>query len=99
MLSFIRSDLFVKRTLNVAGTEKDLSTMTILQKINYLKNYSKEVHRTNRNDIFCCYYNKPDTALSHYSDKKFIFYRKKIERLFVPKFCHDRNTVNFLKEL
>ena len=27
------------------------------------------------------------------------FIGKKIERLFVPKFFHDRNTVNFLKEL
>ena len=31
--------------------------------------------------------------------QKFTFYRKKIELSFVPKFYHDRNTVNFLKEL
>ena len=65
----------------------------------YLKNYSKEVHRTNRDDVFYCYYGKPDAVLSYYSDTKFIFYRKKKERLFMPKFYHDRNTVNFLKEL
>ena len=31
--------------------------------------------------------------------QKLFFIGKKIERLFVPKFYHDRNTVNFLKEL
>ena len=55
--------------------------------------------RTNRHDVFYCNYNKPDTILSHASTQKFLFYRGKIERLFVPKFYHDRNTVNFLKEL
>ena len=99
LLGFMWSDSIVKSTLNLTGIEKDLSTMTIFQKIIYFKNYSKKVHRTNRNDVFYCYYDKPDTVLSHYSNIKFIFYRKKIERLFVLKFYHDRNTVNFVKEL
>ena len=73
--------------------------MTILQKSIYLKNFSKEVHRTNSDDVFYCYYIKPDTVLYYHSDTNIIFYRKKIERLFVPNFYHDRNAVNFLKEL
>ena len=99
MMGFMWSDSIVKRALNITGTEKDLSTMTIFQKSVYLRNYSKEVHWTNRDDVFYCYYVKPNSVLSCYSDTKFIFYRKKIERLFVPKFFHDKNTVNFLKEL
>ena len=99
LLGFMWSDSIVKSTLNLTGIEKDLSTMTIFQKIIYFKNYSKKVHRTNRNDVFYCYYDKSDTVLSHYSNIKFIFYRKKIELLFVLKFYHDRNTVNFVKEL
>ena len=96
MMDFMWSDSIVKSALNITGTEKDLSTMTIFQKSDYLKNYSKEVYRTNRDDVFYCYYGKPDTVLSYYSDTKFIFYRKK-KFLFVPKFYHDRNTVNFFK--
>ena len=43
----------------------------------------------------------PDPILLYLSIQiqKFTFYRKKIELSFVPKFYHDRNTVNFLKEL
>ena len=97
-LGFMRPDSIVKNSLNLMRKEKkDLSTMTILQKIIYLENYSKKVHRTNRDDVFYCYNVKPDTVLSYYSDIKFIFYKKKIERLFVPKFYRDKNTVNFLK--
>ena len=99
MIGFMWSDSIVKRALNITGTEKDLSTMTIFQKNVYLRNYSKEVHRTNRDDVFYCNYNKPDTILFHASTQKFLFYRGKTERLFAPKFYHDRNTVNFLKEL
>ena len=73
--------------------------MTIFQKSVYLRNYSKVVHRTNHNDVFYYNYNKRDTILFHALTPKFLFYRGKTERLFVPKFYHNRNTVNFLKEL
>ena len=76
-MGFMWSDSIVKSALNLMGTEKDLSTMTILQKIIYLKNYSKEVHRTNRDDIFYSCSVKLHTVLSYYSDTKFNFYRKK----------------------
>ena len=76
-MGFMWSDSIVKSALNLMRTEKDLSTMTILQKIIYLKNYSKEVHRTNRDDIFYFCSVKPHSVLSNYSDTKFNFYRKK----------------------
>ena len=56
--------------------------MTILQKIIYLKNYSKEVHTTNRRDVFYCYYVKPNTVLKYYSNTKFILYREKITFIY-----------------
>ena len=68
MMGFMWSDSIVKSALNITGIEKDLSTMAIFQKNVYLKNHSKEVHRTNRDDVFCCYYGKPDTVLACYSD-------------------------------
>ena len=92
MMGFMWSDSIVKRALNITGTEKDLSTMAIFQKSVYLRNYSKEVRRTNRDDVFYCNYYKPDTILFHASTQKFLFYRGKIERLFAPKFYRDRNT-------
>ena len=92
MMGFMWSDSIVKRALNITGTEKDLSTMAIFQKSIYLRNYSKEVRRTNRDDVFYCNYSKPDTILFHASTQKFLFHRGKIERLLAPKFYHDRNT-------
>ena len=76
MVGFMWNDSIVRSLLNIAGTEKDLSAMTIFQKIIYLRNYSKEVHKTNRDDVFYCYYNKPDTVLSHYSNTKLFFIGK-----------------------
>ena len=98
-MDFMWSDSIVKSALNITGTEKDLSTMTVFQKSVYLRNYSKEVHKTNRGDVFHCNYNKADTILFHALTPKFLFYRRKIERLFVSKFYRNRNTDNFLKEL
>ena len=76
MVGFMWNDSIVRSLLNITGTEKDLSAMTIFQKIIYLRNYSKEVHKTNRDDVFYCYYNKPDTVLSHYSNTKLFFIGK-----------------------
>ena len=42
LLGFMWSDSIVKSTLNLTGIEKDLSTMTIFQKIIYFKNYSNK---------------------------------------------------------
>ena len=81
MMGFMWSDSIVKSTLNITGTEKYLSTMTIFWKSVYLRNYSKEVHRTNGDDIFYCKYNKPDTILFHMLNPKFLFSRGKIERI------------------
>lgn len=35
----------------------------------------------------------------HALDSATVYYGGKIERWFVPKFYHDKNTINFLKEL
>ena len=98
-MGFMWADSIVKSALNIAGTEKNLSTMTVFKKSVYPRNYSKEVHKTNRGDVFYCNYNKPDTILFQALTPKFLFYRGEIERLFVSKFYHNRNTDNFLKEL
>ena len=41
MMGFMWYNSTVKSALNITGTEKDLSTMTIFQKSVYLRNYSK----------------------------------------------------------
>ena len=70
---YMWSDSIVKSALNITRTEKDLSAMTIFQKSVYLRNYSKEVHRTNSNDVFYCYYARPDTVVSYYPNTKIYF--------------------------
>lgn len=44
-------------------------------------------------------FNKPPTVLFHAFESMLIYYPRKIERLFVPKFFHDRSDKNFLKSL
>ena len=48
---------------------------------------------------FIAYYNKPNTVLFYELENMLIYYPRKIQCLFVPKYFHNKNKTNFLKEL
>ena len=76
-MGFIWSDSIVKSASNITGTENDLSTMKIFQKNIYFRIYSKEGYRANSNDVFYCYYVKPDTVLpKSYHDRNTVNFLK-----------------------
>ena len=49
--------------------------------------------------FFYSRFNKTRTVLFHAIESMIVYYSRKIQRLFVPKFYHDRNKRNFLKNL
>ena len=69
------------------------------EKNSSLRNFSKQVHVTNWGDVFYSNYYQSDTVLFHALDSVLLFDVFKIERLYVPKFYHHNNTVNFLNKL
>lgn len=85
--------------LNIRGMQKKISSMSPAEKNRYLRDYSRYINTTNHANVFHCNYNKPDTVLFHAIDSTLVYFGGKIERLFVPKFYHHKNTLNFLKEL
>ena len=66
--------------------------MSPAKKNNSLRNFSKQAHVTNRGDVFCSNYYRPDTVLFHALDSVLLFDGHKIERLYVPKFYHNKNS-------
>lgn len=66
------------------------------KKLQFIRYYPLQTHKhSNKLDIFHSRIFKPNTALLHALDNMLINYPSKTERLFVPKFFHDRKDTNF----
>ena len=50
-------------------------------------------------NAFYSYFNKDNTVLYHALNDIMVYYNRQIQRLFVPKFYHERKSKNFLKTL
>ena len=48
---------------------------------------------------FYSYFNKDNAVLYHALNRVMVYYNRKIQRLFIPKFYHERKSKNFLKTL
>ena len=93
-MGYMIEELHILKILNIRGSHRNLSIISPAETNRYLTNFSKYVHVTDWGDVFYCNYNKPFTVLFHISDSVLGFYGGKIQRLFIPKFQHDKNTVN-----
>ena len=62
--------------------------------------YAQYFHRSSCEfDMFYSYFNKINTVLWYSSDNITVYYNKKIQRLFVKKFYHERRCKIVLKTL
>ena len=100
MMGYLNQELHVLNILNIKGSHRNLAAMSPTEKNQYLQNYSQYVHRSTDNlDVFYSNFNKTRTILFHALESRLVYFGHKIERLFVPKFYHDRKNKNFLKNL
>lgn len=78
---------------------KNLYLLTSIEKSKYMRYYTLKTHgnSTYRElDVFYSTFNLRETVFFHGLENMMVHYCRKIQRLFVPKFFHDRNTKIFL---
>ena len=87
----------------ITGTAHDFKSMTPEEKNDFLNRLTKAVHREDElqygnSHIFYSGANKSaSVVLSYILSYAFLRFTEKIQRLFVPKFYHERKGKNFFK--
>ena len=85
-------DVHIESILNITGSSRILATMGITEKNNFLREFSRYLHKTERHNFYSLQsgnWTFLDSALS----RKlifFFFFGNKVGRVFVPKFFHDK---------
>ena len=99
-LGYFWKDAKAESLLNISGSSKDLSTISITKKNNYLRKLSLPVHKK-RENIESLYSHFTDnwTVLRPIVDLAVDLYQSRVGRLFLPTFYYDRASTNFLKHL
>ena len=94
------TDIHVEHILRISGNSKNLDTVGINEKNLFLRTISGYLHDLPKQDNFFCYKKQNWTVLhSLLGVNQTLFYENKVERIFVPKFYHDKRDTNFLKFL
>ena len=99
-LGYMWTGIHVERILRISGNSKTLDTVGINEKNLFLIMISGYLHDSPRQDNFFCY-KKQNWTVPHslLGVNQTLFYENKVERIFVPKFYHDKRDTNFLKFL
>ena len=100
-LGFLFEEKHILDYFKITDSEsKDLQYLPAMDKLKFLRYYFQKTHKYSYEfDTFYSLFNKANTVLFHTLESMLIYYPRIIQRLFVPKFFHDRNKTNFLKEL
>ena len=100
MIGYIYYKNHIVNMLNIRGASRNLAIMSLHEKNTFLRLLTKYFHQNStENDDFYSYFNKDNTVLYHALMSVMVYYNRKIQRLFVPKFYHERKSKNFLKTL
>ena len=92
----------IEAILQVTGNSKNLCFYGPLEKIFLLKIISGFYHDSPRQDNFYCYKKQHWAVISagsYLEPTQLYFYEYKVERIFLPKFYHDKRDINILKFL
>ena len=106
LLSLFYYDDYFKKIFKIGdGASKNLKTLTIDDKMKYIFQLSKHLHKDlnineiSLNNFYTSIYSRV-SPLIHFDPSNGIRrYTNRIQRLLVPKFFHDRKDNNFLKHL
>ena len=100
MSGYIFNKKNIVNMLNMGGASRNLMSTSPSEKFFYLRMYTRKLHQYSfESDMFYSYFNKINTVLYHVSDFIIDYCNKRIQRLFVQKFYHERSSKNFLKKL
>ena len=102
MIGYLYDKEIMELMLGITGLSTNLRDMSTAQKNGYLRRYTRHKHHGKadepKQDIFYSAFNKYYTPLYHTSDKIMVVFPKRIGKLFVTKFCHNRKHNNFFKK-
>ena len=104
LVSYLYDEQKFKTLLKITGTEHDFTSVTPEEKNDFLNRLTKAAHK--QSDLchgnahtFFSGANGSSVVLFYLLSYAVLRYTQKIQRLFVPKFYHDRRDKNFLKNL
>ena len=103
LIGYLYEEEKVKRLLKITGLKHDFTSMTPEEKTKFLYDLARENHASQADhgnlDDFYSGISRSFTVLIHALSFTIFRFSNRIQRLFVPKFYHDRRDTNFLKGL
>ena len=102
LVGYLYNEADMKRLFRLTHSY-NFAGINIQQKNIYLKRLSAEKHNSFRTGNVSDFYSsigiRPFTVLFHFLDNSMLRFTDRIQRVFVPRFYHDRKDTNFLKGL
>ena len=105
LISYLYYEIELKKLLKITGTEHDFTSMTPEEKNDFLNRLTKAIHKEdeiqygNSHTFYSGANSSAFVVLTYFLSYAVLRFTKKIQRLFVPKFYHERKDKNFLKGL
>ena len=103
LIGYLYEEEKVKRLLKITGLKHDFTSMTPEEKTKFLYDLARENHasQADHGNLDDCYsgISRSFTVLIHALSFTIFRFSDRIQRLFIPKFYHDRKNTNFLKNL
>ena len=103
LIGYLENENLMKSMLGIKGSSFDFTTLSAEVKTSYLYRLTKFVHyrkpNTKNNDFFYSKHSLSFTVLMHILKTSALRFTDRINRIFVPKFYHERKDTNFLKDL
>ena len=103
-IGYLENENMMASLIGITGFSYDFTSMTPNIKTHYLHRYTRNNHQNRPNhgityDFYSSFSNRRFSVLLHILNSTVIRFTDRIQRLFVPKFYHDRKDTNFLKGL
>ena len=103
LISYLYDEQKLKTLLKIIGTEHDFRSMDPEEKNGFLNKLTKATHKQsdlhygNSDTFYSGATNGSSVVLVYFLSYAVLRYTEKIQRLFVPRFYHDRKDKIFLK--
>ena len=105
LISYLYYEIEFKKLLKITGTEHDFTSMIPEEKNDFLNRLTKAIHKEdeiqygNSHTFYSGANSSAFVVLTYFLSYAVLRFTNKIQRLFVPKFYHERKDKNFLKGL
>ena len=103
LISYLYYEIELKKLLKITGTEHDFTSMTPEEKNDFLNRLTKAIHKEhkiqygNSHNFYSGANSSAFVVFTYFLSYAVLRFTNKIQRLFVPKFYHERK--DFLKGL